>query len=84
MGDMAGQVALVTGGVRGIGLAICKRLEARGVRVAAGYSRDSEALVRFKEAHPEASTHQATSARMRTASASSQRCWISTAGWTSW
>ena len=58
MGDMTGQVALVTGGVRGIGLAICERLEARGVQIAAGYSRDSEALHRFTEAHPKASTHQ--------------------------
>ena len=58
MSDMTGQVALVTGGVRGIGLAICSRLEARGVQIAAGYSRDSEALVQFKEAHPNATTHQ--------------------------
>ena len=38
MADMNGQVALVTGGIRGIGLAICERLMNRGVRVAAGYS----------------------------------------------
>jgi acetoacetyl-CoA reductase len=47
MGDMTGQVALVTGGVRGIGLAICERLSHRGVIVAAGYSRDKEAAQRF-------------------------------------
>jgi acetoacetyl-CoA reductase len=47
MADMTGQVALVTGGVRGIGLAICDRLAARGVKVAAGYSRDKEAADRF-------------------------------------
>ena len=47
MADMNGQVALVTGGVRGIGLAICKRLAARGVTVAAGYSRDKETAQRF-------------------------------------
>jgi NAD(P)-dependent dehydrogenase (short-subunit alcohol dehydrogenase family) len=40
MTDMTGQVALVTGGVRGIGLAIGDRLAARGITVAAGYSRD--------------------------------------------
>lgn len=43
MADMQGQVALVTGGSRGIGRAICERLVGRGVRIAAGYSRNAEA-----------------------------------------
>jgi NAD(P)-dependent dehydrogenase (short-subunit alcohol dehydrogenase family) len=38
---LEGQVALVTGGSRGIGLAICKRLLDRRVTVAAGYSRNA-------------------------------------------
>jgi acetoacetyl-CoA reductase len=58
MADMTGQVALVTGGVRGIGLAISRRLSARGVTVAAGYSRDAEAAKRFADEHPGASAHQ--------------------------
>jgi NAD(P)-dependent dehydrogenase (short-subunit alcohol dehydrogenase family) len=49
MGDMSGQVALVTGGVRGIGLAIGERLLNRGVAVAAGYSRDTETAARFED-----------------------------------
>jgi NAD(P)-dependent dehydrogenase (short-subunit alcohol dehydrogenase family) len=57
MADMNGQVALVTGGGRGIGLAIGDRLAARGVAVAAGYSRDKEAAQRFQDAHPGSSTH---------------------------
>jgi len=54
MGSMHGQVALVTGGSRGIGLAISNRLIARGVALAAGYSRDAEAAKRLAAAHPEA------------------------------
>jgi acetoacetyl-CoA reductase len=47
MADMNGQVALVTGGIRGIGLAICERLMDRGVKVAAGYSSNREAAEQF-------------------------------------
>lgn len=54
MGSMHGQVALVTGGSRGIGLAISNRLIARGVSLGAGYSRDAEAAKRLADAHPEA------------------------------
>jgi acetoacetyl-CoA reductase len=58
MGDMTGQVALVTGGVRGIGRAISERLNARGVKVAAGYSGNQEAAERFSADHPGASVHK--------------------------
>jgi acetoacetyl-CoA reductase len=58
MGDMTGQVALVTGGVRGIGRAISERLHARGVKVAAGYSGNQEAAERFSADHPGASVHK--------------------------
>ena len=49
MTDMTGQVALVTGGIRGIGLAICERLMNRGVTVAAGYSSNREAAEQFRD-----------------------------------
>jgi acetoacetyl-CoA reductase len=60
MGSMKGQVALVTGGTRGIGLAIGQRLAGRGVAVAAGYSRDVEAAKRFLQDHEDtgATIHQ--------------------------
>ena len=59
MADMTGHVALVTGGVRGIGRAISERLHARGVTVAAGYSGNKEAANKFCEDHPgRSSVHQ--------------------------
>jgi len=58
--DMNGQVALVTGGIRGIGLAICERLMNRGITVAAGYSSNREAAQLFcdKYADHGVSIHQ--------------------------
>src|SRR6516162_8131648 len=60
MADMKGQVALVTGGIRGIGLAICERLAGRGVTVAAGYSANAEAARQFRDKYADygATVHQ--------------------------
>ena len=55
---MSGQVALVTGGIRGIGRAISERLAGRGVKVAAGYSGNKEAAEKFLQEHPNGSVHQ--------------------------
>lgn len=57
-----GQVALVTGGTRGIGAAITTMLSASGARVAAGYSKGREAAValqaKLKAEGAEISVHQ--------------------------
>jgi len=60
MADMNGQVALVTGGIRGIGIAICERLMNRGVTVAAGYSSNVEAARQFSDKYADygATVHQ--------------------------
>src|SRR4051812_50176523 len=59
---LEGRVALVTGGTRGIGAAICRSLAIQGANIAAGYSRDSEAAERLcadlADARIEKSAHQ--------------------------
>src|ERR1700710_2908512 len=42
------RVAVVTGGSRGIGAAICKALKAAGYKVAASYAGNDEAAQKFK------------------------------------
>jgi len=58
--DMKGQVALVTGGIRGIGLAICERLINRGITVAAGYSSNHDDAQQFADKYADhgVSVHQ--------------------------
>lgn len=60
--ELSGQVALVTGGVRGIGLAIGEALMAEGARVAAGFSRNGPAAESFVSRFGElgATIHQGT------------------------
>ena len=60
--ELSEHVALVTGGVRGIGLAIAEALLAEGVRVAAGFSRNGPAAEAFIDAYGDrgATIHQGT------------------------
>jgi NAD(P)-dependent dehydrogenase (short-subunit alcohol dehydrogenase family) len=53
---LLGRVAFVTGGTRGIGAAISRRLSEGGAVVAAGYGRDRERAERF-EAESDISVH---------------------------
>ncbi len=46
------RVALVSGGTRGIGAAICKALHAAGYKVAANYGNNDAAAQQFKQPSP--------------------------------
>ena len=65
---MTGQVALVTGGIRGIGLAISERLFARGVDGRRRLLARKEAAEQFAADAPGASVHQGNIGSPRTAS----------------
>ncbi|GLZ45536.1 beta-ketoacyl-ACP reductase [Actinomycetospora sp. NBRC 106375] len=59
MGDMTGQVALVTGGARGIGRAISERMAKRGMKVGVGYSSDPTSAEELQSRYPDQITiHQ--------------------------
>ena len=87
MADMNGQVALVTGGIRGIGLAIGERLMNRGVRVAAGYSSNADAAQQFADKYADHGvTHPPGQHRLQRGLRAGHRRGprASTGSWTSW
>ncbi len=50
LGDkLAGRVAFVTGGTRGIGAAVCFSLASQGATIAAGYTRNEEVAQKFRD-----------------------------------
>jgi short chain dehydrogenase len=73
-----GRVAVVTGGTRGIGAAICHSLMGQGATVAAGYSRDREKaealLSRTERAWGQGSLHTARAAARCGQEALRSRC----------
>jgi NAD(P)-dependent dehydrogenase (short-subunit alcohol dehydrogenase family) len=58
MEELTGQVALVTGGARGIGRGISERLARSGAHVAVGYSSNPEPAEKFTAEHPGSSAHK--------------------------
>ncbi|GAA4873600.1 3-oxoacyl-ACP reductase family protein [Actinomycetospora straminea] len=59
MGDMTGQVAIVTGGARGIGRAISARMARRGMKVGVGYSSNPTSAEELQAEFPDQITiHQ--------------------------
>ena len=76
--------ALVTGGSRGIGRAVCQELARAGFAIAVNYAGNQQAAQETAEACRALGVKAEIFAAARSAPACLKRCWPPSAGWMYW